>query len=49
MAKRKIAKVINQRTWDLNVKPFQMTYGECSCCGATVSRSQYGLDEYCDD
>lgn len=47
MAKRKIAKVINQYTSREGFS--EWVTGVCACCGAEVTRSHYGLDEECEE
>ena len=49
MAKRKIAKVINQYSDGKGnyIGCDNTVYGECECCGATVSHSSKGWDEEC--
>lgn len=47
MAKKKVAKVIYRYEQQKHTKPFLDIIGECSCCGATVVRNQYGADEEC--
>ena len=42
------AKVINQKWRETDHKPFFELRGICSCCGALVSRNQYGFDEECE-
>lgn len=48
---KKIAKVINQYSDGKgnDIGCDNTVYGECECCGAEVSRSQYGRDEYCEE
>lgn len=47
-AMRKTAKVLCQTEHKSQTKLFMVDItGECSCCGATVVRNQYGRDECC--
>ena len=46
MAKR--AKVIYQKNHETERRPYMEHVGICSCCGALVSRNQYGFDEVCE-
>lgn len=43
----KKAKVIFQKDYETDHRPFMEHVGMCSLCGALVSRNQYGCDEDC--
>lgn len=45
---KKIAKVLLPESRETARKPFMEITGVCSCCGAIVSRNQYGFDEECE-
>ena len=42
------SKVIFEKNRETDHRPFMEHTGICSCCGAVVSRNQYGFDEYCE-
>lgn len=43
----KVAKVLFPEARETERRPFTEITGVCSCCGALVSRNQYGFDEEC--
>ena len=44
----KRAKVIFQKNYETDHRPFMEHVGICSLCGALVYRNQYGCDEECE-